>query len=95
MSSTEAAPQIVSVLITPRTAFMRWALARARESATWRSLIRLLTLVLALAFPRQAVDIGAIGIALAELVGVLLPDRVLGGQSSRITDPGQAGVPPL
>jgi hypothetical protein len=85
---------VVTVVVSPRTAIARWLLARARESSTWRSLTRLTTLILALIYRDVAVEIGAIGVAAAEFIGVLLPDRVLGGQSSRITDPGQPGAAP-
>jgi hypothetical protein len=84
---------IVTVVVSPRTALSRWLLARAREASTWRSLGRLSTLLLILIWPDKIAEIGAIGVAATEVLGVLLPDRVLGGAATRITDPGQPGQP--
>jgi hypothetical protein len=81
----------VVVVISPRTAVTRWLLARAREASTWRSLGRLATLVLILIWPTKIKEIGMLGVAASEVLGVLLPDRVLGGAATRITDPGQPG----
>jgi hypothetical protein len=83
------------VVISPRTAITRWLLARARESSTWRSIVYGGFGSWALAHPDQAASLVPLGLALGSALGVFLPDRVLGGASSRVTDPGQPAGPPV
>lgn len=83
--------QSVTVLVSPRTWAVRFLLSRAREASTWRGLILLATGSWGLTHPEQIESIIPLGIALAGLVGAFLPDLTLGGQTRRLTDPGQPG----
>ena len=58
-----------------RADLVRWACAQAREPSTWRGLVWVLTAAGITVSPELAAHIAAAGMAIAGLIGALLPDR--------------------
>lgn len=60
---------------------LKYLLARGREASTWRGVTLLLTAAGVALTPGQAEAVIAAGLALAGLIGTLVPDAKTGGPS--------------